>query len=559
MSGHALSMLLLMPLIGLVALAAARLWRERAARHLWIVAATVAAAQLAIALAVHAGFDVTVSRFDGKEGFQFVERLVLLRGVGIEYALGVDGLSVGLVVLSAFALLAVALLGSATKANAERHWAMLLLADLGAIGALVAIDLALILLFWGLSLLAATLIVRASELEGARRVGLRFALLSSIAYALVAAAFLLVAGQGGAFSILDLAHANLVGQARTIARIPAIKLIYGALLLGLGALMGLAPLHAWLAGTIARVPAATVLLISVVASGVSGYLFLRIGYGVLAAGTAWAAPLLGGIGALSVLWGAFAGATQHDLKRVVVATGTVNAGIVVFAISSLTAIGVEGAVAAIQSHLLYSVLALGLGAGLEASIASSDLRRARALWAATPAAALVAGIACLAQLGAPGSYTFVARVLSVVGALPLRPVAALSVIAGLMVLALSHARLMKVMLKPRIGDQAEGKAPVSHAAFGSPAAAFLVVTAFAVVFLGFWPKPALSAVSSSALDHAARVNPPGPLEIVHNHGNNGGDGLARALPSFCEDRSSVHRLSDSRSRPLLAACVQAKP
>jgi NADH-quinone oxidoreductase subunit M len=561
MSG-ALSILLLLPLIGLFLLALARLGKQRAAQHLWIVAAGVGTAQLAVALAVHAGFDVAASRLDGSDGFQFVERAVLLRTVGIEYALGVDGLSVGLVVVSAFALVAVAVFSRSSEGTLERHWVLLLLADLGAVGALVAIDLALILAFWGLALLATTLMVRGSGEDGARRVAVRFAVPSAIAYALVAAAVVLIANQPGparTFSIPALARTDLVGPARTIAQIPAIKLIYGALFLGLGALMGLAPLHAWLAGTIARVPAATALLVNVAVSGVASYLFLRIGYGVLPAGTAWAAPLLGGVGALSVVWCALAAAAEHDLKRLTAAAGAVNVGIVLLALSSLTAIGVEGAVAAIQSQLLYSVLALGLGARLEASLRSTDLGRARALWAAAPTVGLVAWLAWVAQVGAPGSYAFVARLLAIVGAFPLRPLAASAALAGLVIFFFSHARLAKKVLNARAEREESRAAAVSRPPFGTLASAIVVLAAFSVVLLGFWPKPALSAISSSALDHAARVNPPGPLEIVHSPENQRGDGLARALPSFCRDPSSACRLSDSRSRPLFATCVQAKP
>ena len=561
---RALSLLLLLPLVGLLVLAAARFAGDRATKHLWKVAASVSALQLVLAVGIHARFDVAASRYDGNEGFQFVERQVLLRGLGVEYALGVDGLSLGLVVLSAFALLAVAVLGSRTKANAERHWALLLLANLGAVGALIALDLALLLAFWGLALVASTLIVGGSA-DGSRRSAKRFAVLCLVAYALVFAACVLVATFAGpallvdgtrvprAFSIAEIVHVDLVGTRHTIGSLPAIKLIYAALLLGLGTLMGLAPLNAWLAGTIARVPATTALLLAVTASGVASYLMLRIGYAVVPAGTAWAAPLLSGLGALSVIWGALTSAVQDDLKRLSASATAVNAGIGLFAIGSLTAIGVEGAVAAIQSQLLSSVIVLGLGAQLEARFASCDLGRVRSLGVAAPAAALIACVAGLSLLGAPGSYTFVSRLLSIVGALPLRPLAAVGVIVGLLILAVSQARLLRSVLagRPEDTERATDAASTERV--------LLVLAALAVVVLGFWPKLALWAVSASSLDHAARVNPPGPLEIVDDQENRPGPVLARALPRLRSTLPPLSRLSDPTARPLFAACVQAKP
>jgi NADH:ubiquinone oxidoreductase subunit 4 (subunit M) len=568
---HTLSLLLLIPLIGLLALAGARLRKDRGAPHVWKVAAIAGGAQLALALSIHARFDVAATRHEGTQGFQFVERAVLSGGAGIEYGLGVDGLSVGLVTFAAFALFAVAMLGSGTKIGAVRHWALVLLANFGVIGALVAIDIALMLAFWGLGLLALLLVVSGSATTGARSIALRFAVSSVIAYAMVVAGCLLVASHAGparlidgtrapwAFSIPELVNADLVGPGHTIARMPVIKPIYAALFLGLGPLMGLAPLHAWLAGTTARVPAETALLISVAAGTVASYLFLRLGYTVLPAGTAWAGPFLSGVGALSVVWGAFAGAAHDDLKRVASSVTAVNAGIAVFAIGSLTAIGVEGAVAAIQSQMLSAVLVLGLGAELEARFGSADVRRARALWAAAPLAALIAAIAGSIQLGAPGSYVFVARVLSIIGAVPLRPIAAVAVVVGLLVAAISQARLVQRALAARRKDSPEAGAHAAQGDFARPARAVMAVAALAVVLLGFWPKPALSAVSTSALDHAARVNLPGPFEIVDCPGNRPHHALARALPSVNRTVTERTGLSDGQRRPLLATCVQAKP
>jgi NADH:ubiquinone oxidoreductase subunit 4 (subunit M) len=568
---QALSLLLLIPLIGLLALAGARLWKDRGAPHLWKVAAIAGAAQLALALSVHARFDVATTRHTGTRGFQFVERAVLFGGAGIEYGLGVDGLSVGLITFASFALLAVAMLGSERKTAAARHWALVLLANLGVIGALVAIDLALMLAFWGLALLALLLVVHGSATTGARSIALRFAASSLIAYALVVAGCLLVASHAGparlidgtsaawAFSIPELVYADLVGPGHTLARMPVIKPIYAALFLGLGSLMGLAPLHAWPAGTTARVSAETALLISVAAGTVASYVFLRLGYTVLPSGTAWAGPFLSGMGALSVVWGAFAGAAHDDLKRVASSMTAVNAGVAVFAIGSLTAIGVEGAVAAIQSRILASVVVLGLASQLEARFGSADVRRGRAFWAAAPLVALIAAIAGTSQLGAPGSYVFVGRLLSIIGAVPLRPIAAVGVVLGLLVVAISQARLVHTALAARRKGSPQAGAHAAQGDFAPPARAVLALAALAVVLLGFWPKPALSAVSASALEQASRANRRGPLEIVDRPGKRSHYALARALPSLNRRVTERTGLSAGRRRPLLATCVQAKP
>jgi NADH:ubiquinone oxidoreductase subunit 4 (subunit M) len=265
------------------------------------------------------------------------------------------------------------------------------------------------------------------------------------------------------------------------------------------------------------------------------------------------------MGALSVVWGAFAGAARDDLKGLASSVTEVNAGISLFAIGSLTAIGLEGAVAAMHSQILYSVLVFGIGVPIEARFASTDLRRVCALAAAAPLMALIVAIAGLSQLGAPGSYAFVARMLSIVGAVPLRPMAALAVVLGLLVVAVAGARRMRRVLAVGEKDSPDASGRASAGDFGPLAQAVPALAALAVVTLGLWPKPALSAVSTSALEHAARVNPPGPLEIVDRPGNRPRQALARALPSFHPVVTRITRLSEARGRPLLATCAQAKP
>ncbi len=539
-----LSALLVLPLIGLILLAI----RPRAP-GLWKVVAAVGAAQLALAVALHVAFVPALNRYDGNDGFQFIERSVLVRGLGIEYSLGVDGLSIGLIAFVAFAILGFALLGTPWRGHETRCWGFVLLLDLGVMGALVATDLALVLGFFWLSLLGLVALVATTGDREAMGVGARFPAFVAIAFTLVLLGCLWVTRSAGpsylvdgteaarTFSLAELSHADLAGQ--------RLVLPYVAIVLGLGALMGLAPLHVWLSGTIARQPAALALLVNLGTVTVASYLLLRLGYGVLPRGTAWAAPALGGVAALSVLWGAFTAAVHGDLRRLAAAAGAVNVGIALLSFSSLTAIGVAGYVVAIQSHTLSMVLWFGLIAILRDRTGSTELGRVKSALATLPLLLPIAAVATLSQLGAPGSIGFVAQVLAIVGAAPLRPLAVAGSLFGLIALAFFQLRrLRSIELEP-------GPEPAAPAQpLSVKECTLLIVSTVAVVVTGVWPAPFFSVIAESALDHAERVKPPGPLEIVEERRDRldlPGPFLARSLLNFHEEARRSVALSDSRT------------
>jgi|RhiMethySRZTD1v2_1073278.scaffolds.fasta_scaffold45843_2 NADH:ubiquinone oxidoreductase subunit 4 (subunit M) len=543
-----LSALLVLPLIGLFVLAI--LGRRRpVTQGLWKVVAAVSGAQLVLAVALHAAFVPALNRYDGNDGFQFIERSVLERGLGIEYALGVDGISIGLVAFVAFAILGFALLGTRWSGRKARPWGFVLLVDLGVMGALVATDLALVLGFFWLSLLGSAALVASAGDREASGAAVRFAPLAAIAFTLVLVACLWIARSAGpsylvdgtetarTFSLAELSHADLTGQ--------RLVLPYVAIVLGLGALMGLAPLHAWLSGTIARLPAALALLVNLGTVTVASYLLLRLGYGVLPRGTAWAAPALSGLAALSVLWGAFSSAVHGDLRRLLAAAGAVNVGIALLSFSSLTAIGVAGYVVAIQSHTLSMVLWFGLTASLRDRTGSTELDRVGAAVAAAPLLLPIAAVGVLSQLGAPGSLGFVAQMLAIFGAAPLRPLAVAGALFGLIAIAffqLRRLRSLGVEPGPELGALARP--------LGVRERTILIASAVAVVMAGVWPAPLFSVIAESALDHAERVNPPGPLEIAEERPERRdlpGRALARTLLNFHEEARRSMALSDSRT------------
>jgi NADH:ubiquinone oxidoreductase subunit 4 (subunit M) len=499
--GRPLSVLLALPLLGLAALGL--LARRPRPERLWLVVAGVGAAQIALAITVLAAFVPALNRYDGNDGYQFIERSVLSRELGIEYALGVDGFSLGSIALAAFAIMAAALLGSPWRSRLASYWAFVLLIDLGVIGALAAIDLALVLGFWWLGLLGAAALVAGAAGRDARPAATRFALFAALAFTLVLVACLSVAGSAGPAYLVDGTEARRAFSFFELSRVELsgwkLAAPYIAVVLALGALMGLAPLNAWLSETTARLSAAVALLVNLATVSVAGYLLLRLGYGVLPRGTIWAAPALGALGALSVLWGGFTSARHDDLRRLAASAAAIDAGIAFLSFSALTAIGIAGHLLAIQSHMLSMVLWFGLAASLERRGGTTLARLRGAL----------SGVQWL-LLGAPGTLAFVAQLLAIFGAFPLNAAAVAVTTFGLIGCAFFQLRRWSASSRPPVAEPA---LPLDLRE-----RVLLFGSASAIVLAGVWPAPLLTVVAETALDHAVRVNPPGPLEIVEQQG-----------------------------------------
>ena len=447
----------------------------------------VAAAQLAIGIWLAARFDPRFTRFDGASGYQWLERVLLSKQWGIEYALGVDGVSLSWLFVVPLTLLAALGLGSNGARRVPWHWLLALCASVSF--GVVTLDLALWLGSWLLAVLFVVLTLM-DDAALAKRVGV----VLGVGIVLVAVSVVLSSGSIGSlwlldgshatrsFSLIDLSHAAARVGAAPILGLAPMQVLYPLLLVGCLVLMGAAPLHGWLSAVAARASAPVATVVIGALSSAAGYGLLRVAYTTLPSGVRWAAPATCAVGALVVLAGALASWVQKDRRALVADAIAAQTGFVLLAVGGLTAIGVQGAIVVLAGRALLAPLLLG-ALGSESHVLGVDR-----------------GVGFAAVVALPGTVGFVGVGLASLGALPKQPVWAFVALAALVILGAQLHRAAKV--------GREGALPTSDA-LGSVA-----VAAVLSLLLGVWPHPWLFRVDAGVLDLAARVNPPGLLEVV---------------------------------------------
>ncbi len=434
-AGPLLSWIVFLPLLGLPLLAAVPAGRPALARRVAIV---VSLLPLAVSLFLFTRFDSAAA------GFQFVESAhwFSLAGIEIRYILGVDGISVFMVLLTAF-LTPVAI---AASKGVERHvrsfLACLLLLETGIFGVFLALDLALFYVFWEVALIPMALLI--GVWGSARRV---YAMVKFFLYTmagslamlagLIALAWLHYDATGvGTFSYLDIAG-SLQASAAIPLMIPLDRqiLLFLAFGIAFAIKVPLFPFHTWLPDAHTEAPTAGSVILAGVLLKMGTYGFLRFCLPLFPEASAALAPWIRLLAAVGIVYGALVAMVQPDLKRLVAYSSVSHMGLVVLGIFAFNAPGSLGANVQMLNH--------GLSTGMLFLLVGMlyDRRHTRliadfgGLAKAMPAYATFFMLALLASIGLPGLNGFVGEILVLLGVFPGNPALAVVVSLGMILSA----------------------------------------------------------------------------------------------------------------------------
>ena len=360
-------------------------------------------------------------------GQQLVEILPWLPQMGLEFSLGVDGLSLPLVLMNGVLCL-VAAIASRTIENRPRVYFALLLVISGAVnGAFLAQNLLLFFLFYELELIPLWMLI--AVWGGANRAyaATKFLIVTAVSGVLILGAFLGIALVTGTmdFSLRPI----LSGELGMTAQL----LLMGALLIGFGIKIPLFPFHTWLpdAHTEASTPVSVLLAGVLLKLGTYG--LLRFCLGLFPDAWQVAAPWLAGWAAISVLYGSLAAIAQTDMKRMVAYSSVGHMGYVLLAAAAATPLGLMGALFQMVSHgLISGVLFLVVGV-VYAQTGTRDLNVLRGLLnpqRGLPLTGSLMIIGVMASAGIPGMAGFISEFLIFRGSLQPFPLATLLSMVG---------------------------------------------------------------------------------------------------------------------------------
>ena len=437
-----LAAMILIPLVSAVIVAFVPPGRGALARWITIAATGI---ELAVAWWLWATFD----RTDGSMQFEFTAAWI--PGLGSSLHLGVDGLSLPLVLLTALLTLLATIASVNIRDLASRYFMFLLLLEAGLVGVFVALDLILFYLFWEVVLIPMFFLISIWGGDNRRYAALKFfvyTLAGSLAMlGAIIALFLLTGAQ--TFDMLTLAPlAGALSPATQTA-------LFAALAVALAIKVPIVPFHTWLPDAHVEAPTAVSVLLAGVLLKMGSYGFLRFGPQLLPAGFDALAPLIATLGVVSVVYGAAAALAQTDLKKLVAYSSVSHMGYVMLGIASGTAAGVLGASVQMFSHgLIAGTLFLLVGALYERAH-TRQIDAFGGIAKVTPVLAGTLVFASFASAGLPGLSGFVGEFLVVVGSFAALPAHAATAAAAVV---LTVAYLLWMLRRVAFGQLNEERA-----------------------------------------------------------------------------------------------------
>ncbi|MEL4896978.1 NADH-quinone oxidoreductase subunit M [Crocosphaera sp. Alani8] len=358
---------------------------------------------------------------------QFIEYIPWIADIGLNYHLGVDGLSFPLVLLNSLLTLIAIYSSDKTVERSRFYYALILILNAGVFGAFLAQDLLLFFLFYELEIIPLYFLI--AIWGGSKRgyAAMKFLLYTTISGFLVLGSFLgLILLSGASTFDYDPLNSQALPLSTQI-------LLLVPLLVGLGIKIPIFPFHTWLPD--AHVEASTP--VSVLLAGVllklGTYGLLRFGVGLFLDAWTYIAPWLATLAAISALYGASCAIVQKDMKKVVAYSSIAHMAYILLAAAASTPLSITAATFQMVSHGLISAMLFLLVGVVYQKTGSRDVDFLRGLLnpqRGLPITGSLIILGVMASAGIPGMVGFIAEFLVFRGSFPIFPVQTLLCLVG---------------------------------------------------------------------------------------------------------------------------------
>ena len=398
LTDHLISLLIAVPFLGIASVLLVR--SDTWARRIALVGSGV---NFVLALALWQGFD------PAQRGMQFVERYEWMPTFNIQYAVGVDGISVLLVLLTALLTpLCVLASWSSVTTKVRAFMCLILMVEGSMIVVFTALDLFLFFMLWEITMIPMYFMI--ILWGGPNRVvaGIKFVLYSLAGSLMMLVGVLgLYLHSGQTFDLLALADADIAIETQ--------RWIFIVLFLGFAVKLPMIPFHSWLPDAHSEAPTAGSVILAGVLLKMGGYGFLRICLPILPETSADFSPYILWLSVAAILYGGCLALAQSDLKKLVAYSSISHMGFVTLGIFAFNNEGIQGAVLQMFNHGVTTgalFLAVGLLYDRTHSRMISDYG---GLHKPMPRFVVFLSIFSVASFGLPGTANFIGEFLVLVG------------------------------------------------------------------------------------------------------------------------------------------------
>ena len=418
-----LSTIVFLPVAGAIIIALFANNRPRLIRYL---AAIFTFIPLVLAVILFCNFDKSLAA----GVFQFQEEVSWIPALNAHYHLGVDGLSLPMVVLTAFLGLMVVLISWKIDLRVREYFAWLLLLETSILGVFCSLDLLLFFIFWEIEIIPMYFLISVWGSGRKEYSAIKYVVYTLFGSALMLAGILSLYFTTGSLSMVDLAQSGL---GAFTAVIPAAAIFF-LLLAGFAVKLPVVPLHTWLPDAHTDAPTAGSVMLAGALIKMGGYGMIRVCVSIFPQVARDYAPLLVTLAVISVLYGAAITLRQTDLKRLIAYSSVSHMGFVLLGIFALGQVSLTGAALQMVSHGLITGLLFAVAGLTIHNVKERDLRKLGGLARQIPIIAVIFSIAGLGGLGMPTTSGFAAEFLIFAGSFSSSAVSGIQVYTILAVL-----------------------------------------------------------------------------------------------------------------------------
>jgi NADH-quinone oxidoreductase subunit M len=436
----------------------------------------------------------------GSPGFQFTDTASWASTFGLDYVVGLDGISLPLLILAAFlCMLAAAGSRDLISSRQPEYYALFLVFETGIIGVFTSLNLILFYVFWEVVLIPMFFFIGIWGGPRRKYASMKFLIFTYAGSAIMLFGFIAVyawTGAGGApsfdYTVLITRTVNLAMPLQVVASL--------ATFVGFAVKLPIFPLHTWLPDAHVEAPAPVSVLLAGLLLKMGGYGIIRFTLLMFPAADKFLWPVYAAIGLITMVYGASVAFVAQDLKRMIAMTSVNHMGYVLLGTFTLGSLGVSAAVFQMFAHGLAVGMLFLMSGYIHEHTGTRNINELAGLRGKMPSTTVLLIFGSMAAMAVPGFANFISEYQVIQAALSVNYLFGLAILAPALTVGYFLWMLRRVVMTPPVGPKNE---------LGTRPLLILIAFLIPLLFFGVYPSPLLASAIKPTVDHALSVLFPG--------------------------------------------------